>query len=84
MCAGHKVLFNNERVISVDADDLGKGVVVNVMVAKELSAFSEGFLHEESHAYDLGAGLAAEVDYATGSMSVSQKIINEDDLIVFC
>lgn len=50
-----KVLFNNERVISVDADDLGKGVVVDVMVAQELSAISKGFLHEEAHAYDLGA-----------------------------
>ena len=48
-------LFDNEGVIGIDADDLGKGVVVDVMVAKELSAISKGFFHEETHADDLGA-----------------------------
>ena len=57
MRAGHVVvaLFDNEGVIGIDADDLGKGVVVDVAVAKELSAFCEGFLHEEAHSDDLGA-----------------------------
>ena len=49
------VLFDNKGVIGIDADYFGEGMVVDVMVAKELSAFSEGFLHKESHAYDLGA-----------------------------
>ena len=59
------VLFENKGVIGIDADDIGEGVVLDVMVAKELSAFSECFLHKESHADDLGAGLAAEIDHAT-------------------
>lgn len=76
-------LFDDDGIVGIDAGDSGKRVVLDVMVAEELSAFGESFLNQKAHTDDLGTGLTAEINHTTGSMSVRQEIIDEDDFIIF-
>ena len=71
-------LHHFDGVVLVDAGDGGEGVIVDVVVAKELTTLSETFLYEEAHAHNLGTRLAAQMNDTTRSMTVGQEVINKE------
>ena len=57
-------------------------MVVDMMVAQELSTLSKAFLHQITHAYNLRSRLAAQVYDTARGMTVSQEIVEKEYAVV--